>query len=116
MSGEEYGGHAFWDTELFMLPFFSYVFPHTAKNLETYRYRMLEAAKANAAKNGYQGAQYPWESADDGTEQCPDWTIEPDGTCYRCYVAVYEHHVTAAVAYGIYNYVRITHDTEFLPS
>lgn len=114
LSGEEYGGHAFWDTELFMLPFFSYVFPHTAKNLETYRYRMLEAAKANAAKNGYQGAQYPWESADDGTEQCPDWTIEPDGTCYRCYVAVYEHHVTAAVAYGIYNYVRITHDTEFL--
>ena len=52
LSGEEYGGHAFWDTELFMLPFFSYVFPHTAKNLETYRYRMLEAAKANAAKNG----------------------------------------------------------------
>lgn len=50
LSGEEYGGHAFWDTELFMLPFFSYVFPHTAKNLETYRYRMLEAAKANAAK------------------------------------------------------------------
>ena len=114
LSGEEYGGHAFWDTELFMLPFFAYVFPHTAKNLETYRYRMLEAARANAAKNGYKGAQYPWESADDGTEQCPDWTIEPDGTCYRCYVAVYEHHVTAAVAYGIYNYVKITHDIEFL--
>ena len=51
-----------------------------------------------------------WESADDGTEQCPDWTIEPDGTCYRCYVAVYEHHVTAAVAYGIYNYVKIKFD------
>lgn len=27
LSGEEYGGHAFWDTELFMLPFFAYVFP-----------------------------------------------------------------------------------------
>lgn len=114
LSGEEYGGHAFWDTELFMLPFFAYVFPHTAKNLETYRYRMLGAARANAAKNGFKGAQYPWESADDGTEQCPDWTIEPDGTCYRCYVAVYEHHVTAAVAYGIYNYVKITKDIDFL--
>ena len=76
---------------------------------------MLEAAKANAAKNGYQGAQYPWESADDGTEQCPDCDeLNRMGQCYRCYVAVYEHHVTAAVAYGIYNYVRITHDTEFL--
>lgn len=114
LSGEEYGGHAFWDTELFMLPFFAYVFPKTARNLETYRYRMLNSARENAKKNGYRGAQYPWESADDGMEQCPDWTIEPDGTCYRCYVAVYEHHVTAAVAYGIYNYVKITNDREFL--
>lgn len=114
LHGEEYGGHAFWDTELFMLPFFAYVFPKTAKNLESYRYRLLDAARANASKNGYKGAQYPWESADDGTEQCPDWTIEPDGTCYRCYVADYEHHVTAAVAYGIYDYVKITKDTSFL--
>ena len=114
LTGEEYGGHAFWDTELFMLPFFAYVFPNTARHLESYRYRLLGAAKANAAKNGFQGAQYPWESADDGSEQCPDWTIEPDGTCYRCYVAVYEHHVTAAVAYGIHNYVTITGDKDFL--
>ncbi len=114
LHGEEYGGHAFWDTELFMLPFFAYTFPKKARRLETYRYHLLDAARGNAQKNGFQGAQYPWESADDGTEQCPDWTIEPDGTCYRCYVAVYEHHVTAAVAFGIANYVRITKDTDFL--
>lgn len=114
LHGEEYGGHAFWDTELFMLPFFAYTFPQKARNLETYRYHLLDAARGNASGNGYRGAQYPWESADDGTEQCPDWTIEPDGTCYRCYVAVYEHHVTAAVAFGIANYVRITKDTDFL--
>lgn len=114
LHGEEYGGHAFWDTELFMLPFFAFVFPKTARNLENYRYHLLPAARENARKNGHSGAQYPWESADDGTEQCPDWTIEPDGSCYRCYVAVYEHHVTAAVAYGIYNYVKITKDKEFL--
>lgn len=114
LTGEEYGGHAFWDIELFMLPFFSYVFPQMAKNMETYRYHLLDAARDNARKNGFKGAQYPWESADDGTEQCPDWTIEPDGTCYRCYVAVYEHHVTADVAYGIYDYVKITNDKDFL--
>lgn len=114
LSGEEYGGHAFWDTELFMLPFFAGEFPNTARNLEDYRYNLLNAARENAARNGYLGAQYPWESADDGTEQCPDWTIEPDGSCYRCYVAVYEHHVTAAVAYGICNYVKMTGDREFL--
>jgi len=113
LTGEEYGGHAFWDTELFMLPFFSYVFPDIAKNLVRYRFNLLDAAKENAQKNGYKGAQYPWESADDGTEQCPAYTIEPDGSCYRCYVADYEHHVSAAVAYGIYNYTRITGDLEF---
>jgi len=114
LTGEEYGGHAFWDIELFMLPFFSYVFPKMAQNMENYRYYLLDAARENAKKNGYKGAQYPWESADDGTEQCPDWTIEPDGTCYRCYVAMYEHHVTADVAYGIYDYIRITKDLDFL--
>ncbi|MDO4620422.1 MAG: glycosyl hydrolase family 65 protein [Lachnospiraceae bacterium] len=114
LTGEEYGGHAFWDNEMFLLPFFAYVFPEMAKRQEEYRYHLLDAARANAAKNGFKGAQYPWESADDGTEQCPDWTIEPDGSCYRCYVAVYEHHVTAAVAYGIRNYARITGDRGFL--
>ena len=116
LTGEEYGGHAFWDTELFMLPFFAYVFPNVAKNLVSYRYKLLGAAKENALKNGYRGAQYPWESADDGTEQCPAFTIEPDGSCYRCYVADYEHHVSAAVAYGIYNYTKITGDFEFFRS
>ena len=114
LSGEEYGGHAFWDTELFMLPYFAFVFPKTAQNLENYRFHLLDAARENAVKNGFRGAQYPWESADDGTEQCPDWTIESDGNCTRCYVAVYEHHVTVAVAYGIYNYAKITGDQEFL--
>ncbi len=114
LSGEEYGGHAFWDTELFMMPFFACVFPKTARNLEKYRHNLLDAARENAKENGYKGAKFPWESADDGTEQCPAWTIMPDGSCYRCYVADYEHHVTSAVAYGVYNYVKISGDIEFL--
>ncbi len=112
--GEEYGGHAFWDTELFVLPFFDYVFPDVARNLVTYRYLLLDKALENATKNGYHGAKYPWESADTGDEECPAWTIDPDGTCYRCYVADYEHHVTAAVAYGVQHYARITGDDAFM--
>ena len=114
MAGEEYGGHAFWDTELFMLPFFNYVFPQTAKNLEEYRYNLLPAAKQNAKKTGYKGARYPWESADEGSEQCPDWTIYPDGSALPCFVAKYEQHVSAAVALGVVNYVSITNDKKFL--
>ncbi len=111
--GEEYGGHAFWDTELFLLPFFDYVFPEIARNLVDYRYLLLDKARENAKKNGYAGAKYPWESADTGDEECPQWTIEPDGSCYRCYVADYEHHVTAAVAYGGVHYYELTGDDDF---
>lgn len=111
--GEEYGGHAFWDTELFLLPFFDYVFPEVARNLVDYRYLLLDKARENARTNGYKGAKYPWESADTGDEECPAWTIEPDGSCYRCYVADYEHHVTAAVAYGGVHYYELTRDRDF---
>lgn len=111
--GEEYGGHAFWDNELFIRPFFDYVFPQVARNMVEYRYHLLDKALDNAEKNGYQGAQYPWESADTGDEECPAWTIEPDGTCYRCYVADYEHHVTAAVAFGAMQYFRVTEDHDY---
>lgn len=114
LHGEEYGGHAFWDTELFVLPFFNWTFPEIAENLVEYRYNLLDKAKDNARENGYQGAKYPWESADTGEEECPAWTIEPDGTCYRCYVADYEHHVTAAVTLGMANYVKITGDQKFM--
>lgn len=114
LHGEEYGGHAFWDTELFMLPFFTYVFPKTASNLVKYRYHLLDAARKNAEENGFLGAKYPWESADTGEEECPDWTIMPDGSCYPCYVAKYEHHVTADIAFGAYNYFLITEDYDYL--
>ena len=114
LHGEEYGGHAFWDTELFMLPFFDYVFPETARKLVDYRYHMLDAARKNAKKNGYSGAQYPWESADTGEEECPTWTTEADGSSERCYVADYEHHVTADIAYGAVHYYELTKDEDFL--
>ena len=33
LTGEGYKGHVFWDTEIFMLPFFLYINPETAKQL-----------------------------------------------------------------------------------
>jgi kojibiose phosphorylase len=111
--GEEYGGHAFWDTELFILPFFTLTFPEIAKNLVEYRYLLIDAAKRNAKRRGQVGARYPWESADTGDEECPDWTIEGDGTCYECTVAEQEVHVTADVIYGGLQYFLWTGDMEY---
>ena len=74
MSGEGYKGHTFWDTEIFMLPYFSFTHPEIAKSLVTYRYLGLDGAHKKAASNGYEGAQYPWEAAwpTDG-EVTPVW-------------------------------------------
>lgn len=114
LHGEEYGGHAYWDTELFVLPFFSHVFPEVARNLVRYRYHLLGQARLNAKSLGYQGAKYPWESADTGEEECPAWTVGYDGSLSRCYVADYEHHVTSAVAYGLSQYMNVAEDDRFM--
>lgn len=114
LHGEEYGGHTYWDTELFVLPFFSHVFPNIARNLVRYRYHLLEQARRNALALGYQGAKYPWESADTGEEECPAWTIGYDGGLTRCYVADFEHHVTSAVSFGVHQYALTTGDELFI--
>lgn len=113
LHGEEYGGHAFWDTELFILPFFTLVFPEQAKKLVEYRYHLLPGAKRNAQLRGNKGARYPWESADTGDEECPAWTIEGDGTAYPCTVADQEVHVTADIIYGGLQYYLFTGDQDY---
>lgn len=111
MSGEGYKGHVFWDTEIFLLPFYIFTQPETAKALLMYRYNTLNGAIENARMNGFKGAQYAWESADTGAETTPKWTY--DGA-NRIWTGEEEIHVTACVAYGILKYVEATGDVDFL--
>ena len=60
LTGEGYKGHVFWDTEVFILPYFLYTHPEIARNLVTYRYHTLNGARSKARDNGYEGAMYPW--------------------------------------------------------
>ncbi|MCK9526724.1 MAG: hypothetical protein M0R49_12470 [Limnochordia bacterium] len=98
-----YKGNYFWDTEIFMLPFFLYTRPEAAKNLLLYRYHMLPSARAGAKSLGLKGARYPWMSSNTGHEQCETWDT---GYC--------EVHITADVAHAVQEYVRITDDQDFL--
>lgn len=111
LSGEGYRGHVFWDTEIFMLPFYIYTQPDVAKALLLYRYNTLPGARQNASANGFRGAQYAWESADTGLETTPKWT--PDGK-HRIWTGEEEIHVSADVAYGVLTYVAATADMEFM--
>ena len=79
LSGFGYRGHVFWDTELFILPFFTFTQPQIARNLLLYRYHTLGGARRKAQESGQKGAQYPWESAMTGDEVTPRWVPAPAG-------------------------------------
>jgi len=115
LSGPGYRGHVFWDTEMFMLPFFAFTQPTIARNLLMYRYVTLEGARRKAAALGHRGACYPWESARLGDEQTPAYIgTRIDERRIRIHTGRQEIHVTGAVAWGIWQYYLITGDVDFL--
>lgn len=54
---DDYEGHNFWDTEIFMLPPVALINPMWARELLHYRFMMLNTAKDNANASGYRGAR-----------------------------------------------------------
>jgi kojibiose phosphorylase len=116
LSGFGYRGHAFWDTEIFMLPLFTYTAPQIARNLLNYRYHNLPGARAKASQNGFEGAQFPWESADTGEEVTPAWI--PDFTqrsrLIRIWTGDIEIHISADIAYAAMQYWKLTGDDPWM--
>lgn len=117
LSGEGYRGHCFWDTEIFLLPYYAFTQPEAARKLEEYRYYSLPGAHAKAAHNGYQGAMFPWESAwlDDGevTPEYQDVDIIT-GLPIKVWSGFIEQHITADVAFGVWQYYVITGDQDYM--
>jgi kojibiose phosphorylase len=115
LTGFGYNGHVFHDTEIFMLPFFTYVQPNIARNLLLYRYHLLDAARTKAASNGYEGAQYPWESTLNGQETTPTSIVHPEtGEIIPVLNGFIELHITASIAHAVWKYWRITGDDAFM--
>ncbi len=114
LSGESYKGHVFWDTEIFMLPFFIFNLPHYARSLLMYRYHTLYQAKEKARSLGFCGALYAWESADTGEETTPSFILSPDGETIPVVAGQQEHHISADVAYAVWSYWEATADESFL--
>ncbi|WP_221766220.1 glycoside hydrolase family 65 protein [Hymenobacter metallilatus] len=104
LSGLGYNGHVFWDTDLWMFPALLVLHPDIAKSLIEYRFRRLEPARRNAFAHGYQGAMYPWESADTGVEETPVWALS----------GPFEHHISADVALAAWQYYCVTQDRDWL--
>ncbi len=105
LSGEGYEGHYFWDTEIYMLPFFLLTNPPIAQNLLNYRYEKLEWARQHARIMGHkQGALYPWRTIS-GSE-CSAYY--PSGSA--------QYHINGDIAYMFVQYYLITEDRDFMLS
>jgi trehalose/maltose hydrolase-like predicted phosphorylase len=114
LTGHAYKGHVFWDTEIYLLPFYTFTDPPTARALLMYRYHTLPAAREKAQAFGYRGALYAWESADTGEDVTPSLAVAPDGRVVRILTGEQEHHISADVAYAVWHYWRATGDDRFL--
>lgn len=101
LSSNNYGGHIFWDAEIWMFPALIAQHPELAKSIVDYRFKLLPQAMKNATGHHYKGAEYPWESAADGKEQAPDEFAK-------------ERHITADVAHAAWQYYLWTGDKGYL--
>ena len=116
LSGFGYRGHIFWDTEIFILPFFTFTQPAIARSLLTYRYHTLAGARRKALHSKYQGAMFSWESATTGDEVTPQSSIstDPYAEAVRIWCRDREIHLSADIVYAIWHYWQATGDDDWL--
>ncbi|MFJ6662564.1 glycoside hydrolase family 65 protein [Streptomyces sp. NPDC091383] len=101
LTGSGYDGHAFWDTEMFVLPLLTHTAPASVAEALRWRYSTLDEARERAAQLGLAGAAFPWRTIA-GPEGSAYW---PAGTA--------AFHVNAGIADAVVRYVDATGDTAF---
>lgn len=101
LTGPGYDGHAFWDTEIFVLPALLLTAPAAAADALRWRHSTLGSARERARQLGLRGAAFPWRTID-GAECSGYW---PAGTG--------AFHINADIAYAVARYVQATGDADF---
>lgn len=101
LTGSGYDGHAFWDTETYVLPLLTYTAPQAAADALGWRYDCLDAAYERAHQLGLDGAAFPWRTIT-GRECSGYW---PAGTA--------GFHVNADIADAVLRLQKATGDEEF---
>lgn len=103
LSGEGYEGHYFWDTEMYIQPFFTLTNPVVSKNLISYRYATLEQARENARILGHtKGALYPWRTI--MGKECSGYFVSGSAA----------YHINGDIAYAIVAYYLATKDLRLI--
>ncbi|MFC8079739.1 glycoside hydrolase family 65 protein [Streptomyces sp. NPDC057307] len=101
LTGSGYDGHAFWDTEAFVLPLLTYTSSDAVSQALRWRQSTLPAARERAEQLGLRGAAFPWRTIE-GSECSAYW---PAGAA--------AFHVNAGIADAVVGYLSATEDEEF---
>ncbi|KGM10287.1 kojibiose phosphorylase [Cellulomonas bogoriensis 69B4 = DSM 16987] len=102
VSGSGYSGHYFWDTEIYVLPYFIYTSPLFARNALRFRYTMLPAARRRAKELTQNGVLFPWR------------TINGEEASAYYAAGTAQYHIDADISYALDKYVQATGDEDFL--
>ncbi|RRJ95400.1 glycoside hydrolase family 65 protein [Opitutaceae bacterium TAV4] len=116
LSGQVYKGGIFWDTEIFMSPFFDHTQPALGRRLMRYRVKILDGARRKAAGHDCRGAFYAWESQETGDDACTlfNFTDVFTGRPMRTHFRDKQVHISADVAFAIWRHYRLTGDETLL--
>lgn len=101
LTGPGYEGHAFWDTEIFVLPMLTLTSPQATVDALHWRASTLDQARDRARQLGLQGAAFPWRTIS-GKECSGYW---PASTA--------AFHINADIAYAVVQYIKATNDFAF---
>jgi len=101
LTGPGYDGHAFWDTETFVLPVLGLTTPDAAANALRWRHSTLPLATERAAQLGLKGAAFPWRTI--AGQECSGYW--PAGTA--------AFHINADIGDAVVRYVDATGDEDF---
>jgi alpha,alpha-trehalose phosphorylase len=103
LSGEGYEGHYFWDTEMYIEPFFTLTVPELSRNFISFRYATLDEARKNARMLGHlQGVLFPWRTI--MGRECSGYF--PSGTA--------QYHINGDIAWSVVSYYLATGDIAFI--
>ncbi|CAN5187945.1 glycosyl hydrolase family 65 protein [soil metagenome] len=102
VTGSGYGGHFFWDTEIYVMPFLTYTSPWAARNALRFRYSLLESSRRRARQLAQKGALFAWR------------TINGEEASAYYAAGTAQYHIDADISYALSQYVGASGDYEFL--